>query len=179
MSITQAAPPANSVEKLAAANARAVEVRAEWLTRMHRGETTLHETVQFATTRDGRHLLGLGLARLLAAQTTLEVDDNGLPVRDENGQQKRRKWTRAKADRAIIHIHQTLSMPVPEARRRSLLTVKWLIDGRTGGRRVLALADFQTTPGTPYPGFPYAPMPTIVTHAIETATTRRGTHDVR
>lgn len=150
-------PPLPSTGELAAARTHAKETRAEWVLRIHREQSTVQDTVAFATTRDGRPLLALGLARLLAAQ---------------------KGWSRSQADRAIIHIHNTLSIPLPALRERSRLTVKWLIDGRTGGRRVLALADFQTTTGKPYAGFPFAAMPTIVTHSITSATTRRGISNV-
>lgn len=151
-------PPTHDRVRLAAARGRATEVRAEWVLRVHRGQATVRDAVEYATTHEGRALLALGLTRLLAAQ---------------------RDWSRARADRAIVHIHETLRLPLPSPRARSLLTVKWLIDGRTGGRRLLALADFQARQSQPYAGFPYAPMPSIVTHAISSATTRRGTGHVQ
>ncbi len=150
-------PPLPSAGELAAARTHAKEVRAEWVLRIHREQATVQEAVAFATTREGRPLLALGLTRLLAAQ---------------------KSWSRAQADRAIVHVHDTLNIPLPPVRDRSRLTVKWLIDGRTGGRRLLAVADFQTSAGKPYTGFPFAAMPTIVTHSILSATTRRGITDV-
>ena len=150
-------PPLPTTGELAAARTHAKEVRAEWVLQIHREEATVQDAVAFATTRDGRPLLALGLTRLLAAQ---------------------KGWPRSQADRAITHIHDTLNIPLPTLRERSRLTVKWLIDGRTGGRRLLALADFQTNTSKPYTGFPFAAMPTIVTHSITSATTRRGISNV-
>lgn len=150
-------PPIPSAGVLAAARTHAKEMRAEWVLRIHRQQVTVHEAIAHATTHEGRPLLALGLTRLLSAQ---------------------KSWSRAHADRALVHIHTTLDMPLPPLRERSRLTVKWLIDGRTGGRRLLALADFQTPLGKPYPGFPFATMPTVVTHSIASATTRRGISNV-
>lgn len=152
------APPRHDRALLMTARGRATEMRAAWALAVHRGDVTIQETVTHATTEEGRALLALGLVRLLAAQPT---------------------WSRARADRAIVHIHETLKLPLPDRRDRSMLTVKWLIDGRTAGRRLLALADFQARDARPYSGFPYAPLPAGVTHAISTETTRRGTTNVR
>ena len=130
--------PSVSVAQMSAAHARVV--RAEWHTSVSLGLTTLSDVVREACSPTGRPLLRMSLLRLLAE-------------RPGEGP--------ASALRILNLTLTTLGLPLASRAQASRLNIQWLVDGRAGGRRILAFTDAcDAKDEPPWPGFPYAAAPT-------------------
>ncbi len=66
------------------------------------------------------------------------------------------RWEARRTNAAVGHIAELLGQPVSEVHDADLA---WLADRRSAGRRVLAWLDAFRPRTTPWPGFPYAPIP--------------------
>ena len=126
----QAAP----VTSLAVANSARQEAdrqRAEWLVSLDAGVTDVADFFEFACTLEGRPLLRVPLRQVMLA---------GLG------------FSEAKTRRALDRIQQLLGV---EKTTRNM-TVAWLLDSRTGGKRFMAwLEATQILRSEPWSGFPY------------------------
>lgn len=118
---------------LTQARRKADRTRNEWLVSIDAGVVTVPDLLRAATTESGRALRKLGLRQVLESQPG---------------------FSRAQAERVLDHT-RTLLGAEPDLR----LTVAWLIDPRTGGRRLQAWADALQQRDLPWTGFPYAPKP--------------------
>lgn len=114
-------------------------IRAEWLLKLQQGETDLPGLLRQACEPGFHALLRLPLTRVIAEQPG---------------------YSTAKAVRILGRVQELLGadpLTRPEAVR---LKVQWLVDGRSGGRRLMAFCDAtRTKEGRPWPGFPYSPGP--------------------
>lgn len=116
---------------------RARQTRAEWLVSVHQGMVTWPELVEFARTDAGRALRQIKLRRLL-------IEQDG--------------WNKPRADDAIARALKVLGMSEVGERLTRSLSVGWLLDGRTGFRRIAALSDAIAARNgfhAPCAGFPY------------------------
>jgi len=129
--------PSLTTANVSAARARAV--RAEWLTSLKLGLCTVPDLINHACSPDGRPLLRIGLVRLLTEQDG---------------------WTRNGAVATINQALRLLGQPEMTSQQASKLHVQWLVDSRSGGRRVQALTDaMDPKMHQPWGGFPYASRP--------------------
>lgn len=118
------------------ARAKARFVRAARLYSLANGSTTVVETIAAATDDAGRPLLRLTLRQLLLAQ---------------------KGWGEQRTAHVIGRTLSVIGAPETPTRK---LTVAWLIDPRSGGRRIMAFCDaLSAKDGPPWPGFPFAPHP--------------------
>jgi hypothetical protein len=142
-------PGAPTVTDLAVARRRAHTERARWLTAIHRRDVTIVDTVNYATTPDGRPLRKIKLRELLASQP---------------------RCSETRAERLLGVLRDRLYLtPTFDLR---LMTIGWLLDNRTRGRRfdcfldVLGPEDPDSTDAAaellgartrpqPWAGFPY------------------------
>lgn len=122
-----------------AARKTAAEVRAHAIAEISSDMSNISRILQRACLPEGRPLLRLPLVRLLSAQTGV---------------------SRRSAQCRVARMHELLGLAVPRTAVIDRLTVGWLIDSRSGGRRVLALADAHDKKDEePWPGFPYTMPP--------------------
>ncbi|WP_433673919.1 hypothetical protein [Microbacterium gorillae] len=128
--------PSLAVANESAEHAR--QVRADWLFSLQDGVVSMFDIITQACEPDGRPLLRIGLVRLLEHQDG---------------------WSRHAAITTINQTLRLLSLPELSARGAAKLTVQWLVDARSGGRRQLAFADaMDSKTQLPWPGFPYSPQ---------------------
>lgn len=109
-------------------------MRSEWLASIHVGVISVPDLIQAATEESGAPLRRISLRQLLLTQPG---------------------WSEAKVRAALDRITHLLDLK--ESTRR--LTVAWLVDARTGGKRLRAWADVMQERVLPWTGFPYAPNP--------------------
>lgn len=125
--------------KMRQAKRTADQIRAMWLwdihtTRASDHPVTMRDLLVEACTPAGRPLGRIRLTRLLQAGTGC---------------------SRLSAGRMINQLLATIGGTINDQRD---LTVRWLLDPRSGGRRIIALADvLHMRDGVPWPGFPFAP----------------------
>ena len=118
-----------TVEELNDAARAARRARAEWIVGLESGLVTVADVLDAAKRENGAAVARLKLSTLLTAAY-------GAP--------------RAKA--CVRHVRAVLDVDTPSAD----LTVGWLTDHRTGGRRIMALADaLNPRNAPPVPGFPF------------------------
>ncbi len=114
-------------------------IRAEWLLKLQQGETDLPGLLRQACQPGFHALLRLPLTRVIAEQPG---------------------YSTAKAVRILGRVQELLGaepLTRPEAVR---LKVQWLVDGRSGGRRLMAFCDAtRTKEGRPWPGVSLQPGP--------------------
>jgi hypothetical protein len=118
------------------ARAEANAERAAVLAQLAIGNTTVSEIIARACLPDGKALLRLPLARMLASQSG---------------------WTKRKARTVVRSTLFVLGKREGTNEEVDRLTLMWLVDARAGGRRVRAFADaLDPKSSPPWPGFPYA-----------------------
>lgn len=124
---TKPQPPPTDPKVALQASVEAHAVRADWLIGLHNGHLELDDLLTFACTDEGRPLRRLRVAQVLASQP---------------------EWTMGKAAAAVERIRRT----APYRGKAKDVTVGWLIDGRSDGRRIAALSESLVTrqlpPGT-------------------------------
>lgn len=138
-----------SIDDITTTRLKAQRVRARALIDLAEGRRTLMDVISAAVKDDGSELLHVPLAQLL--MTHPKIGD-------------------ASARRTINQMERNLGTTIPRGRT---LTIRWLIDGRSRGCRMVAFADavFSTCPtlsfgterhalGMPFTGFPYFSPPT-------------------
>ncbi|MGO1851816.1 MAG: hypothetical protein ACTH0V_00220 [Microbacteriaceae bacterium] len=125
--------PALTEANAAAAHAR--EVRARALVDIDQGALTIEKLLDRARTPDGAVYQRVTLTQLLRAAGHSE----------------------GSVRRVLEHTLRTLG-DNPGTPRRSL-TVSWLLDGRSRGRRIAALQDALAPRDKPWAGYPWAPDP--------------------
>ena len=134
-------PRANLVSSPAnahAAAARARRYRAEWLVAVAQDLVTPLEMVAHAATAEGRALRKVRLVELLGTQP----DAGSTTVRKTIG--------------GVLHqlsVHGHRQPPV------NRLTIGWVLDPRSNGRRFDALVHALEPRTAPWPGFPFEPRP--------------------
>lgn len=113
------------------ARAAAADMRSDWLVSLDAGVSTAVDLFVHACTSEGRPLLRLPLRQVLLSQP---------------------KFGQARVTRTLDRIQLVLGVEMPV---RSM-TVGWLLDSRSGGRRFMAWLDAtQILRSEPRPGFPY------------------------
>lgn len=120
---------------LAEARAAAHALRGEWLAAVREGLITPEDVIARSQEPELRALRTIRLSTLLAAA--------GL--------------SSAQAGRLLTTLTAVTGTP---ATTRNRLTVAWLTDQRSGGRRLITYANLRRPMETPWPGFPYTPKPT-------------------
>lgn len=125
--------PPQSVAR--AAREQAARVRGRALVDLHSGALTLPELLAAASEPSGVALQRLRLATVLHA--------SGIPPR--------------RTATAIRHMLALLEEPVGD--RTGRITVSWLLDDRSAGRRLLALQDGLAPRSRPWPGYPWRGRP--------------------
>lgn len=123
------------------ARGEAVRMRAAALLGIAEGFLTIWDVIGDAAADEHRTLLKIRVRQLLLAQ------DGWGPFLTRTVMEK---------------MFATLDVPVPDHDQLIALNVAWLLDSRTGGNRLAALADViacREETGPPWPGFPYSPMP--------------------
>lgn len=124
-------PPPNSIGALNAAREAAARVRGEWLLLVRDEIVGPNDVLTEAATPAGKPLLKLSVRQLLLA---------------------RPGWGRKRTD-AVIRKVSSVATGSIEARQ---MTVGWLLDPRSGGRRFAAWLDaFEPKAGPAWPGFPF------------------------
>ena len=109
-------------------------LQAEWLHLVSTGELPPMEVIQEACTEDGASLRKLRLYSLLTSQP---------------------RWGEKKALQVLELMISVLKVKVDPKE----VTVGWLVDSRSGGRRVQALVDALQPREPIWPGFPFASKP--------------------
>jgi len=118
-----------TIDELNDARRVASRARAEWLVGLESGFVTIADVLQYSTSENGAPVQKLKLGSMLTAA-------HGA----------------ARARAAVKHILAVLEVDVPA----SEVTVGWLMDSRTGGRRLMALSDaLNPKDAPPVPGFPF------------------------
>ena len=114
------------------ARAEAARLRAEWLVGLDADLVTAKDLFEFACTLEGRPLLRIPLRQVLLSDGRFGV---------------------ARSTRILARIQDLLSVEVPVRK----MTVAWLLDARTGGKRYLAwLESTEVLRSKPAPGYPYS-----------------------
>lgn len=109
-------------------------LQAEWLHLVSIGELPPMEVIEEACTEDGATLRKLRLHSLLISQP---------------------RWGEKKVLQSLELMISVLKVKVdPKA-----ITIGWLVDSRSGGRRVQAFVDALQPREPIWPGFPFAPKP--------------------
>lgn len=94
------------------------------------------DIIQRACHPEHRALLRITLVRLLSAE---------------------KGTSRDAARRHVTHLHDLIGVTAPDRKDIDKLTISWLVDSRSGGRRMLAFADsIDPKNQAPWPGFPYS-----------------------
>lgn len=123
-------PPSIEVAREALSAAR--RTRAEYLIALTEGLIDISDLLAFAVTEDGAPLRRISLRQLLLSQPG---------------------W----GERRTARVLSALSDRLGTAERPKDMTIAWLIDPRSGGRRYLAWLDVrQAKSSAPWPGFPFA-----------------------
>lgn len=132
------ARPRPTLDTANAARTSARRYRAEWLIALTEGLINPFELFEQAATEEGKPLRKLSLRQVLLSQPG---------------------WGKSKTYPRLEMLRDTL-----KASNAEKLTVGWLIDPRSGGRRFLTFLDIFTATKTepPWPGFPFAPAPLSV-----------------
>jgi len=129
----------SSMERPRAALAAARRYRAEWLLSMNAGLLGIADLVEAARTEQGRPLRRLTVYELFRTSPD---------------------WSKRKADLALETLRRLAAVPADLPSRK--LTVGWLVDPRSDGRRVSILADVllsgQGRRLPPSDRFPYSPV---------------------
>ena len=148
MSNVTPAPQPSGGQLLEPAQAQTVRrkadlIRATALLLVAGGKINVWGVLQSASVPAGRPLLRLSLRQLLLAQP-------GVGSRSE--------------EHLLGSLLNRLGLPMGhKSPGTSGLTVQWLLDPRTNGRRMLAFIDvmYDRGGGPPWPGFPFAPPPSL------------------
>lgn len=109
--------------------------RSDVLTDVAAGHVTVHEVVRRATLVTGKPLLRIHLVALLRAAPGKTPEE---------------------VDRSLRRLLETLDLTAPAPKD---LTVQWLVNFKSGGRRLAAWLDATQPSGPPWPGFPFTPCP--------------------
>lgn len=126
------APPFTPVEELNRARRSASLFRAEWLMLIHGELVTPGDLLQESSRTESASLLKLSLRQVLLAQPG---------------------WGRVRTDAMTSHIMSVTGVSVEQRK----LTIGWVLDPRSGGRRFAAWLDaIATKDAPPWAGFPYA-----------------------
>ena len=113
------------------ARREAAVYRAEWLVDLDSSTSTVNDLFKAACTDNGRPLLRLPLRQVLLAEGRIGE---------------------AKVGRTLLRIQELLGTEMPVR----AMTVAWLLDSRTGGKRFMAWLDAnQFQRSKPWPSFPY------------------------
>lgn len=133
-------PPATPLPVANKALNAAVKMRAEYLLSITIGDITPLDLIRQAARPDGRPLLTIPLKKILSAQ---------------------QGWGAKKAENALTEICAVLREDLKTDRKNGhKLTVGWLLDPRSGGRRLMAWVDVvEVRPRgnmPPWSGFPFA-----------------------
>ena len=128
--------PANAIVDLNAARAAAQEIRSEWLTAVTIGVLTIHDLVEHAATPSGKALRRVTLRRLLLASPDFTIKQT---------------------DHILQHVNDVLGLAGDD--RKKPRTIQWLLDDRTGGRRVITWTDATAARELPWLGWPATPRP--------------------
>ena len=130
----------NTTPPLETANsARAIanQMRAAELIAVAESRQTIHDVITHAATQQGRPLLRITLRQLLLAQPG---------------------WGEQRTTATLKKLASPIGQAAPPLRK---LTIAWLLDQRSGGRRFMAFCDtFSAKSAAPWPGFPFAPRGT-------------------
>ncbi|MGP5523481.1 hypothetical protein ACTXM3_09305 [Glutamicibacter arilaitensis] len=129
----------NKINSITGATMRdsALEARrfqAEWLHLVFEGEVQPMEVIQEACAEDGGALRKVKLFSLLTSQP---------------------RWGEKKALQVLELMIAVLKVKVEPKE----VTIGWLVDSRSGGRRVNAFVDALQPKEPIWPGFPFAPKP--------------------
>lgn len=115
--------------------AQANALRAQWLVGLAGDLLTVSDLLAFAATPKGRPLRRISLWQLLTTQVG---------------------WGQARAAAALAHLRALLRCTAPN----SAMTIGWLLDNRTGGRRLVALTTaLSGQDNAPWPGYPFEAQP--------------------
>ncbi|MGC0252644.1 hypothetical protein [Pseudactinotalea sp. Z1748] len=133
-------PPQVDLGRANLAKGEAERMRAEHLLGVAEGFLTIWDVIAEAARDTYRALLKIRLRQLLLSQPG---------------------WRPARADAVVT---KTMATTGATSTRDEMLKLRlsWLLDSRTGGNRLAALADAilcLEDPGPPWPGFPYSPAP--------------------
>ncbi|WP_375000186.1 hypothetical protein [Aeromicrobium sp. CTD01-1L150] len=124
-------PPQVPLERANAARQSAQRYRAEWLVAIASEVIDVHDLIVHASAEEGAPLRKLRLRQVLMAKPA---------------------WGPVVADQMLARLGEIVETG------RAPLTVGWLIDSRTAGRRLLAWLDVNHPRGAPTPNFPYMPL---------------------
>lgn len=145
-------------------------VRAQALVDLAEGRVSVNDVLLRATTAEGS-----GLLKVTVQQLLLSMPGVG----------------RATTKRILARLEKLIMAPLPAGRS---LTLQWLLDGRSAGTRVVALADAVVTvdsslrldrrehalspppaaPTAPWNGFPFSPPPPRMTLRLSDRLARTG-----
>lgn len=129
VSTAKTVPP--SIDKARQALARARLLRGEYLVALASDLITAHDVVQAAMTDEGKPLRRISLRQL-------HLSSPG--------------WGERRTKRLLSALSERLGA----SEKTQDMTIAWLIDPRSGGRRYLAWLDAQQPKAhAPWPGFPY------------------------
>lgn len=139
----QNSPPPTSLEVANLARGQAARMRAEALLGVADGLTTIWDVIGEAAADAHRAVLKIRLRQLLLAQEG---------------------WGEGRADSVIRKTLATTGEGESMSERRDVqkMNLSWLLDSRTGGNRLAALADAVKCSEPlepPWPGFPYSLPP--------------------
>lgn len=110
-----------SLEKANFAAKKARQIRAKWLTAIHLDVCTISDLISYACeNKDAKPLLRITLVRLLSDQ---------------------KNWNKTKAIHALEQIITLLDNPPMPENDILRIDVQWLLDSRSGGRRIKAFCD--------------------------------------
>jgi hypothetical protein len=127
------------LERANRARTEAFEARAEAKISIYQGILTPTDIILEAATEDGHALMNIRLVQLLISQPG---------------------WGMKRATEAILRICEVLEITV---QKPTTLTVSWLLDQKSGGRRFRAWVDvIEIRTGKvqpPWVGYPFAPAP--------------------
>lgn len=127
--VTPAPPIENARQALSAARL----MRSEYLIALVEGLVTVEDVIEAAMADSGKPLRRISLRQLLLSQPG---------------------WGERRTNRLLSVLADRLGA----AERPKDMTVAWLIDPRSGGRRYLAWLDVQQAKNSvPWAGFPFAP----------------------
>ena len=123
-------PPHTDVSVLNKARRNADRFRAEWLILLNEKMMEPADLLREAARPEAKPLMKLSLRQVLLAQ---------------------QGWGRRKTDAVIDHVSAVSGARID----RRKMTVGWLLDPRSGGRRFAAWLDAFEPKTKPWPGFPY------------------------
>ena len=127
--------PATPLWRANTAREEAAKLRAEWLVGLDAGLVSLADLFAFAATSEGRPLLRIPLRQVLLSAPSIGS---------------------SRAPQILARVQSLLGVEMPVRK----MTIAWLLDSRTGGRRFMAWVDStEISRSEPWSGFPYAPPP--------------------